>query len=123
MMFKLKGYDWYGCLSYPFFFIVFLLLAFSIISVMEFKRFKRKGLIFNNNSIGLGLELRIGKKIKVFRIERLSKVDKTFDFLIYDGPKTINGSLKKQIVDFLEKRDADYSFFDGEPKVWKKIKG
>ena len=49
---------------------------------MEFKRFKRKGLIFNNNSIGLGLELRIGKKIKVFRIERLTKEDKTFDFLI-----------------------------------------
>ena len=108
MMFKLKGYDWYGCLLYPFFFIVFLLLAFSIISVMEFKRFKRKGLIFNNNSIGLGLELRIGKKIKVFRIERLTKEDKSFDFLIYDGPKTINGSLKKQIVAFLEKRDADY---------------
>jgi len=123
MMFKLKGYDWYGCLSYPFFFIVFLLLAFSIISVMEFKRFKRKGLIFNNNSIGLGLELRIGKKIKVFRIERLTKEDKTFDFLIYDGPKTINGSLKKQIVAFLEKRDADYSFFDGKPKFWEKING
>jgi len=52
---------------------------------MEFKRFKRKGLIFNNNSIGLGLELRIGKKLKVFIIERLTKEDKTFDFLIYDG--------------------------------------
>ena len=90
---------------------------------MEFKRFKRKGLIFNNNSIGLGLELRIGKKIKVYRIERLTKEDKTFDFLIYDGSKSINGSLKKQIIDFLEKRDTDYSFFDGEPKVWKKIKG
>ena len=77
---------------------------------MEFKRFKRKGLIFNNNSIGLGLELRIGKKIKAFRIERLTKEDKTFDFLIYDGPKTIDGSLKKQIVEFLEKRDADCSF-------------
>ena len=71
---------------------------------MEFKRFKRKGLIFNNNSIGLGLELRIGKKIKVFRIERLTKEDKTFDFLIYDGPKTINGSLKKQIVAFLDNK-------------------
>ena len=90
---------------------------------MEFKRFKRKGLIFNNNSIGLGLELRIGKKIKAFRIERLTKEDKTFDFLIYDGPKNIDGLLKKQIVEFLEKRDADCSFFDGEPKIWKKIKG
>jgi hypothetical protein len=90
---------------------------------MEFKRFKRKGLIFNNNSIGLGLEVRIGKIIKVFRIERLTKEDKTFDFLIYDGPKTIDGSLKKQVVEFLEKRDADYSFFNGEPKVWQKIKG
>ena len=49
--------------------------------------------------------------------------DKTFDFLIYDGPNTIDGSLKKQIVEFLEKRDADCSFFDGEPKVWEKIKG
>ena len=90
---------------------------------MEFKRFKRKGLIFNNNSIGLGLELRIDKKIKVFRIDRLTKEDKTFDFLIYDGHKTINGSLKKQIVDFLEKRDVDYSFFDGKPKFWEKING
>ena len=35
----------------------------------------------------------------------------------------IDGSLKKQIVEFLEKRDADCSFFDGEPKVWEKIKG
>ena len=100
--------------------LFFLQTIFSIIKVMEFKR---KGLIFNNNSIGLGLELRIGKKIKVFRIERLTKEDKTFDFLIYDGPNTIDGSLKKQIVEFLEKRDADCSFFDGEPKVWEKIKG
>ena len=89
---------------------------------MEFKRFKRKGLIFNNNSIGLGLELRIGKKIKVFRIERLTNENKAFDFLIYDGPKTIDGTLKKEIVEFLEKRDSDYSFFDGELKVWEKIK-
>jgi len=103
--------------------LFFLQTIFSIIKVMEFKRFKRKGLIFNNNSIGLGLELRIGKKIKVFRIERLTKEDKTFDFLIYDGPNTIDGLLKKQIVEFLEKRDADCSFFDGEPKVWEKIKG
>ena len=29
---------------------------------MEFKRFKRKGLIFNNNSIGLGLAVRIKLK-------------------------------------------------------------
>tara|TARA_B100000965_G_scaffold380059_1_gene376297 strand:+ start:1617 stop:1889 length:273 start_codon:yes stop_codon:yes gene_type:complete len=90
---------------------------------MEFKRFKRKGLIFNNNSIGLGLELRIGKKIKVFRIERLTNENKAFDFLIYDGPKTIDGTLKKEIVEFLEKRDSDYSFFDGDLKVWEKIKG
>tara|TARA_Y100000992_G_scaffold266611_1_gene204639 strand:+ start:363 stop:563 length:201 start_codon:yes stop_codon:yes gene_type:complete len=62
---------------------------------MEFKRFKRKGLIFNNNSIGLGLELKIGKEIKVFRIARLTNEDKTFDFLIYNGPKNIDGTVKK----------------------------
>lgn len=89
---------------------------------MEFKRFKRKGLIFNNSSIGLGLELRIGKRIKVFRIERLTKSDKTFEFLIYDGPEFIDPSLKKEIVDFLDKHDNIYSFFEGEPKVWEKIK-
>ena len=50
---------------------------------MEFKRFKRKGLIFNNNSIGLGLELRIGKKIKVFRIERLTKEDIRHATIVY----------------------------------------
>ena len=90
---------------------------------MEFKRFKRKGLIFNNNSIGLGLELRIGQKIKVFTVQGLTKEDKTFDFIIYDGPDTIEGSLKKQIVEFLEKSDADYPFFNVEPRVWEKIKG
>jgi hypothetical protein len=90
---------------------------------MEFKRFKRKGIIFNNNSIGLGLEVKLGKKLKVFRIERLSnKDDDTFDFAIYDGPKTIDGAMKNEMVSFLEKNDAEYLFFDGEPKIWKKIK-
>ena len=89
---------------------------------MEFKRFKRKGLIFNNNSIGLGLEVRLGKKIKVFRIERLSSKDeKTFEFSIFDGAKTIDGSLKKEMVDFLEKNDSKYSLFDGKVKEWEKI--
>ncbi len=89
---------------------------------MEFKRFKRKGLIFNNNSIGLGLEVRIGKKIKVFRIERLSNTGgKTFEFSIFDGAKTIEGPLKKEMVDFLEKNDAKYSLFDGKAKEWEKI--
>ena len=89
---------------------------------MEFKRFKRKGLIFNNNSIGLGLEVRIGKKIKVFRIERLSNKDgKTFEFSIFDGAKIIEGSLKKEMVDFLEKNDSKYSLFEGKAKEWEKI--
>jgi hypothetical protein len=109
--------------SHILFSLFFLQPIFSIITVMEFKRFKRKGLIFNNNSIGLGLEVRIGKIIKVFRIERLTKEDKTFDFLIYNGSKTIHGTQKKQVVEFLEKRDADCSFFDGELKVWEKIVG
>ncbi len=90
---------------------------------MEFKRFKRKGIIFNNNSIGLGLEVKLGKKLKVFRIERLSnKDDDTFDFAIYDGPKTIDGAMKNEMVAFLEKNDSEYLFFEGEPKIWKKIK-
>ncbi|MFL2585289.1 MAG: hypothetical protein ACJ0QO_01340 [Parvicellaceae bacterium] len=89
---------------------------------MNFKRFKRKGLIFNNNSIGLGLEVRIGKKIKVFRVERLTKEDKTFEFLIYDGPELLKGALKKEVVTFFETHDEQYSFFDGELKTWKKIK-
>jgi hypothetical protein len=90
---------------------------------MEFKRFKRKGIIFNNNSIGLGLEVKLGKKLKVFRIERLSnKDDDTFDFAIYDGPKTIDGVMKSEMVSFLEKNDSEYLFFEGEPKIWKKIK-
>ena len=89
---------------------------------MEFKRFKRKGLIFNNNSIGLGLEVRLGKKIKVFRIERLSSKDeKTFEFSIFDGAKTIDGSLKKEMVDFLEKNDSKYSLFERKLKEWEKI--
>ena len=90
---------------------------------MEFKRFKRKGIIFNNNSIGLGMEVRLGKKLKVFRIERSSnKEDDTFVFAIYDGPKTIDGAMKNEMVSFLEKNDSEYLFFEGEPKIWKKIK-
>ena len=89
---------------------------------MNFKRFKRKGLIYNNNSIGLGLEIRTGKKIKVFRVERLTKEDKTFEFLIYDGPEILKGALKKEILTFFETHDKQYSFFDGELKIWQKIK-
>ena len=76
---------------------------------MEFKRFKRKGLIFNNNSIGLGLEVRLGNKLKVFRIERSNnKDDETFDFAIFDGPKTIDGAMKNEMVAFLEKNNSEY---------------
>ena len=85
---------------------------------MEFKRFKRKGLVFNNNSIGLGLEVRIKKKIKVFRVERLTKDDNDFEYLIYNGSDLIDASLKKEIVDFFETNDVKYSFFDGELKTW-----
>ena len=88
---------------------------------MEFRRFKRKGLVFNNNSIGLGLEVRIKKKIKVFRVERLTKDNHKFDYLIYDGPNLIGESLNKEIVDFFETNDFKYSFFDGELKTWNKI--
>ena len=90
---------------------------------MEFKRFKRKGLIFNNNSNGIGLEVKLGKKLKVFRIERLSKKgDNTFDFSVFDGQKNIDGATKNEIVIFLEQNDSEYSFFEGELKLWKKIK-
>ena len=64
----------------------------------------------------------IGKKIKVFRVERLTKEDKTFEFLIYDGPELLKGALKKEVVTFFETHDEQYSFFDGELKTWKKIK-
>ena len=90
---------------------------------MEFKRFKRKGLIFNNNSNGIGLEVKLGKKLKVFRIERSSeKEDNTFDFSVFDGQKIIDGATKNKIVTFLEQNDSEYSFFEGELKLWKKIK-
>ena len=86
---------------------------------MEFKRFKRKGLIFNNNSIGLGLEARVGKKMKVFRIERLTLEDKSHDFLIYDGSELVGDNLKKKIVNFLNK--DEFSYFDGELRTWQNI--
>lgn len=89
---------------------------------MEFKRFKRKGLIFNNNSKGIGLEVKLGKKLRVFRIERSSKKeDNTFSFSIYDGQKVVEGAMKKEIVAFLENNNSQYSFFDGELKIWEKI--
>jgi hypothetical protein len=90
---------------------------------VEFKRFKRKGLIFNNNSKGIGLEVKLGNKLKVFRIERVSKEeDNTFDFSIFDGLKVVDGATKNEIVAFLEKNNSEYSFFDGELKLWEKIK-
>tara|TARA_B110000196_G_C20474784_1_gene355237 strand:+ start:55 stop:327 length:273 start_codon:yes stop_codon:yes gene_type:complete len=90
---------------------------------VEFKRFKRKGLIFNNNSHGIGLELKLVKKLKVFRIERSSKKeDNTFDYSIFDGQKTIEGASKNEIVTFLEEKESEYSFFEGELKLWTKIK-
>ena len=90
---------------------------------MEFKRFKRKGLIFNNNSNGIGLEVKLGKKLKVFRIERSSeKEDNTFDFSVFDGQKNIDGATKNEIVTFLEQNNSEYSFFEGELKLWNKIK-
>ena len=90
---------------------------------MEFKRFKRKGLIFNNNSNGIGLEVKLGKKLKVFRIERSSeKEDNTFDFSVFDGQKIIDGATKNEIVTFLEQNNSEHSFFEGELKLWKKIK-
>ena len=67
---------------------------------MEFKRFKRKGIVFKNNSIGLGLEVTI-KKNKVFQVERLTKNYNDFDYIIYNGHDLIDASLKKEIVDFL----------------------
>jgi len=90
---------------------------------VEFKRFKRKGLIFNNNSNGIGLEVKLGKKLKVFRIERSSKKeDNTFDFSVFDGQKIIDGATKNEIVNFLEQNNSEYSFFEGELKLWEKIK-
>ena len=90
---------------------------------MEFKRFKRKGLIFNNNSQGIGLELRSAKKLKVFRIERFNKqVDNTFSFSVFDGQKAIDGAMKNEIVAFLKEKEKEYSFFEGELKLWTKIK-
>ena len=89
---------------------------------MEFKRFKRKGLIFNNNSKGIGLEVKLGKKLRVFRIERSTKKeDNTSSFSIYDGQKVVEGAMKKEIVAFLENNNSQYSFFDGELKIWEKI--
>jgi hypothetical protein len=89
---------------------------------MQFKRFKRKGLIFNNNSIGLGLEVRLGKKMKVFRIERSSKEDNAFEFSIFDGANIVDGSFKKEIVTFLEDNNNEYLFFEGDVKTWETIK-
>jgi len=89
---------------------------------VEFKRFKRKGLIFNNNSNGIGLEVKMGKKLKVFRIERSSKKeDNTFDFSVFNGQEIIDGATKNEIVTFLEQSDSEYSFFEGELKLWVKI--
>ena len=45
----------------------------------------------------------------------------TFEYSIFDGAKIIEGSIKKEIVSFLEINDAKHSFFDGEVKVWEKI--
>lgn len=90
---------------------------------MEFKRYIRKGLIFNNNSFGIRLEVKKRKKLKVYRIERSSEKDnKTFNYSIFDGPKIIDGIIKNEMITFLEQNDSEYSFFEGEVKTWEEIK-
>ncbi len=90
---------------------------------MEFKRFKRKGIIFNNNSQGIGLEVKLGKMLKVFRIERVFiKEDNSFDYSIFDSQRKIEGVKKNEIITFLEGKEAEYSFFEGELKLWTTIK-
>ena len=93
---------------------------------MEFKRFKRKGIIFNNNSQGIGLEVKLGKMLKVFRIERVfikeDNEDNSFDYSIFDSQRKIEGVKKNEIITFLEKKEAEYSFFEGELKLWTTIK-
>ncbi len=89
---------------------------------MEFKRYIRKGLIFNNNSFGIGLEVKLEKNLKVYRIERLAnKENKTFSYSIFDGPKIIDGDIKNEMIVFLEQKNSEYNFFEGEVKMWKKI--
>ncbi|MDB4710117.1 hypothetical protein OAF16_00140 [Flavobacteriales bacterium] len=90
---------------------------------MEFKRFKRKGVIFNNDSQGIGLEVKLGKKLKVFRIERSKEQeDNSFDYSIFNGQQKIEGVKKNEIITFLEGKESEYSFFDGELKLWTIIK-
>lgn len=90
---------------------------------MEFKRFKRKGVIFNNDSQGIGLEVKLGKKLKVFRIERSKEQeDNSFDYSIFNGQQKIEGIKKNEIITFLEGKESECSFFEGELKVWTIIK-
>lgn len=90
---------------------------------MEFKRFKRKGVIFNNNSQGIGLEVKSSKKLKVFRIERSKEnQENSFNYSIFDGQQKIEGVKKNEIITFLEGKESEYSFFEGELKLWTTIK-
>ena len=78
---------------------------------MEFKRFKRKGIIFNNNSQGIGLEVKLGKMLKAFRIERVFiKEDNSFDYFIFDSQRKIEGVKKNEIITFLKKKKLNINF-------------
>ena len=50
--------------------------------------------------------------MKVFRIERLTSKDNSYDFLIYYGSELVGDNLKKEIMNFLNK--DEFSYFDGE---------
>lgn len=52
------------------------------------------------------------EKMKVFRIERLTSKDNSYDFLIYYGSELVGDNLKKEIMNFLNK--DEFSYFDGE---------
>jgi len=59
----------------------------------------------------LGYKL-VLEKMKVFRIERLTSKDNSYDFLIYYGSELVGDNLKKEIMNFLNK--DEFSYFDGE---------
>lgn len=104
-------------------FYYFYQIITEIIFFVEFKRFKRKGVIFNNNSQGIGLEVKSSKKLKVFRIERSKEnQDNSFNYSIFDGQQKIEGVKKNEIITFLEGKESEYSFFEGELKLWTIIK-
>ena len=70
------------------------------------------------SAISKWIDTNLKKRYFLKKVIGLTKENKTFDFLIYNGPNTIDGSLKKQIVRVLEKKFDKNNIIIAYEPIW-----